>query len=103
MYKSLDGGESWIARASSQNIADFAVQDATTIYVASSAFPYVVKSTTGASIWNTASVAFATGVCYSLNLLADNQVIVGGNGGWVSYSADGTVFTPMPIPTLTAS
>jgi hypothetical protein len=106
MFKALDAGEhTWAPRSCSALIQDFAVQDANTIYVAVNAGTTVVKSITGAFTWLTPmATGFAAGgvgdTCYSLNLLADNQLIVGGNAGWVSYSADGATWNLIPAPVV---
>ncbi len=92
IYKSLDAGASWIMRASPAAIQDLAVQDANTVYVATQlATATVAKSTNGAFTWVQAltGLAFFADTCYSLNLIADNQLIVGGNAGLVAYSTDG--------------
>jgi hypothetical protein len=102
MYKSIDGGNFvWTQRTCTQLIADFAVQNALTVYVAVSGLTTVVKTTTGASGWLTpvaTNLGFvAGGNCYSINLVANDQVVVGGLLGGVSYSNNGaTSFTYIP-------
>jgi len=92
MFKSLDGGEYlWTQRASSIAIRDFVVQDANTVYVATAAAT-VIKSITGAFTWGppvATDLALFGDTIYSLTLIADDQLIVGGNLGVVSYCADG--------------
>jgi hypothetical protein len=93
MYKSLDAGDFvWSVRAAATNIADFAVQDASTVYVASSAANIISKSVTGAFTWLPGVAPFTTAaanVPFSIELLAPDQMVVGGNAGGVGYSADG--------------
>jgi len=94
MYKSLDGGDFvWTKRSCTQNIQDFAVQNATTVYAAVNGAATVVKTTTGAAGWNlpvNTNIGFvAGGLCYSLNLVANDQLVVGGTLGGVSYSNNG--------------
>jgi hypothetical protein len=94
MYKSLDAGEAlWTPRACNNNIQDFAVQSATVLYVAVAGGSGVVSSTNGAFGWSPLPIATGIGLfgdtCYSINLIADNQLLVGGNLGTVAYSTDG--------------
>jgi trimeric autotransporter adhesin len=101
MYKSLDGGEYiWTPRSCTQFIADFAVQSATTLYVASSTTGTVVKTTNGTTSWATVG-ALAGGTGYSITLLADNKIVVGGATGFVGYY-DGTTWTAIPVALGTA-
>jgi len=97
MYKSTDAGDFiWTPRTSAQLIADFAVQDANTVYVARNGDARVIKSTSGGFTWlNTNGVtALNAGTCFSLNLIADDNLIVGGTTGGFAYSTDGaTTFT----------
>jgi hypothetical protein len=92
ILKSTDGGAHWTKCACTQNIQDFAVQDADTVYVAVSGATTVVKTNTGASDWLTpvnSNIGIFGDHCYSLNLVADDQLVVGGTTGGVSYSNDG--------------
>jgi hypothetical protein len=104
MYKSLDGGATWTTRAAGGAIQDFVVQDANTIYVAVSATANVIKSTTGAFTWSAQTATgmaavTGAGTCYSINLLGDGKLIVGGTTGGVAYTADGsTTWTALPTP-----
>jgi hypothetical protein len=100
MYKSLDGGDFiWTARSCSQNIQDFVVQDADTVYVAVNGNALVVKTITGGFTWTNPPtvVPFATGGgnCYSITLLSDNHVLIGGVTGGVAYTTDGATWTGM--------
>ncbi|MBN1692555.1 MAG: hypothetical protein JW845_03265 [Dehalococcoidales bacterium] len=92
MYKSTDGGNTdWNVRTSSFNISDIAVQDANTVYVAIQGQPWVLKGTGPFTIWTLMVVPFTAGGgnSYSLTLLADDQLIVGGTAGGVAYTTDG--------------
>jgi len=93
MYIATDAGEHlWTVRSCSANIQDFVVQDKDIVYVATTGTS-VVKTSNGAFTWATAVTtglsASGGGNCYSINLLADDQLLVGGAGGGVTYSADG--------------
>ncbi len=99
MYKATDAGDfTWTVRSSPVLLADFAVQDATTLYVVSNAAATVTKSTNGGFIWGSAVTTSGTGgaggVGYSINLIAADQIVVGNAAGGVAYSANGgTSFT----------
>jgi len=99
MYKSTDAGNFvWSARSAPAAIADFVVQDASTLYVAEQGFGLVAKSTSGAFIWLppavTNGVGGAGGTSFSLKLIAPDNLVWGGNAGGASYSANGgTSFT----------
>ena len=105
MWKSLDAGEHvWTPRACSWFIQDFVVQDASTLYVATTnPAATVVKSTNGAFAWTPvpvptglASLPFPN-VNYSITLIANDQIVVGGSLGGVAYSADGNAtWTVLP-------
>jgi hypothetical protein len=89
MYKSLDGGATWTTRACAVAIQDFVVQDSSTLYVAPSTVAgYVYKSTNGAFTWTGYATALSTTLGYSLTLVADDQLILGGKNGYVQYSTD---------------
>jgi trimeric autotransporter adhesin len=98
MFKSLDGGNFvWTPRNCTQTIADFAVQSATILYVASSAATgTVVKTINGTSSWTTVGALGGTAACYSVNLIADNKLVVGGTTGFVGYY-DGTTWTAIAV------
>lgn len=92
IYKSLDGGATWAPRAFAANMQDFVVQDANVLYAADLGLATVRKTDSGGFLWYN---PVATGLAifgntnYSLNLVADDQLTVGGNAGAVAYSADG--------------
>jgi hypothetical protein len=101
MYYSVDGGTNWTVRSCSQNIADFAVQDKDIIYVAAYNSTNVAKTSNGGFTWgspvNTGMSIYGGGTCYSISLLADNQILIGGTTGGVAYSADGNAtWTTIP-------
>ncbi|HUT67142.1 MAG TPA: hypothetical protein VMW86_01150 [Dehalococcoidales bacterium] len=94
MYYATDAGEHlWSVRSCSQNIQDFAVQDKDIVYVAAAVTQSVVKTSNGCFTWDppvtTALNLSGGGNVYSIALLADNQLIVGGTLGGVTYSKDG--------------
>jgi hypothetical protein len=93
IIKSVDGGTSWILRSCTQAIADLAVQSATVAYVAGATA--VVKTSNGCTSWTTVGVLTA-GAGYSINLLADNEFVVGGTTGYVGYY-DGTAWTAITV------
>jgi hypothetical protein len=93
MLKSIDGGVTWVPKNSTQNVADYAVQSATLVYVASSTGPTVIK-TSGAS-WATVG-ALGGGVGYNLTLLPDGTFVVGGSTGFVGYY-DGTAWATVAL------
>jgi len=94
MYKSSDAGNTlWTTRASSTTMADFVVQDANTLYLASSATDaWVYKSTNGAFTWTPYATGITSGVGFSMTLIADNQILMGTNNGLVAYTSDGTTW-----------
>jgi len=97
MYRSTDGGSSWSPRTCLYFIQDFAVQDANTVYVVVTASTGFSKSTNGGTTFSTpATVVFPAGGgnCFSINLLSDDNMLVGGTAGGFAYSTDGgTSFT----------
>jgi trimeric autotransporter adhesin len=100
MYKSTDSGDfTWTARSCSQNIQDFVVQDATTVYVAANAAALVVKTINAGFTWSNPPTAVPFGVgggtCYSITLLSSDHLIIGGTTGGVAYTKDGTTWTGM--------
>jgi len=102
MYKATDAGEHlWTQRACSGAIRDFAVQDKDIIYVALNATATVTKSSNGAFTWGfpaATGLAMAADTINSLTLLADDQLLVGGNAGRVAYSADGNAtWSAIPV------
>jgi hypothetical protein len=93
IMRSADGGEIFASRTAPAPITDVAVEDSHTLYLASGS--NVRKSTNGGVAWelpsnpaagNLADVAMAPD--YPL-LPVPGNVLVGGTGGAVSYSADG--------------
>jgi hypothetical protein len=101
LFKSTDGGVNWTARSCSQNIRDFAVQDANTVYVAVNAAGTVVKSESGGLSWTDPPLIVlpaAGGTCSSLNLLSDNNLLLGGTLGGVGYTTDGSTWTYIGAP-----
>jgi len=96
LLKSVDGGVTWITRAASANIVDFVVQDANTVFVAVNGPNRVVKSVNGAFTW-TPTFPVIAGACYSLNLIADNQLILGSTAGSVAYTTDVVTWTTIPV------
>jgi hypothetical protein len=95
ILKSIDGGTSWLLRSCTQNIGDLALQSATVAYVASSASGAVLKTANGCTSWTTLG-ALTAGAGYSIKLIADNQVVVGGTTGYVGYY-DGTTWTAVTV------
>jgi len=98
-WKSTDGDINWIARAASANIQDFVVQDANTLFVATTAATAsVVKSINGAFTWTTTFTGLAAfaDTCYSITLVGDNQLVVGGKAGLVAYTADVVTWAVIP-------
>jgi len=91
MYYSTDGGlTKWIVRASRYDVADLAVQDADIAYVANSGNDEVSKTTNGGFTWGSDKDTEAiAGDCASITLIADDQLLMGTDQGYVSYSADG--------------
>jgi uncharacterized integral membrane protein len=94
MFKSTDSGETvWTARSSSMNIQDFAVQDANTVYVGVAGTAFMVKSTNGAFTWGfpttVPTVNNGGGTIYSLNLISDDNMVIGFSAGGVAYTNDG--------------
>lgn len=102
MYKALDAGDiTWTTRASSATIADFVVQDANTLYLASNANAFVYKSINGAFTWVPTTLTAVTGtlggVAYSLTALGDDQLIFASSTGGVAYTLDGATWTAIPV------
>jgi len=99
MWKSNDSGEkSWSNKNTNQSIADFVVQDYATVYIAITGTPTITKTTTGGYGWSNPVItvpfaAVAGGNCFSLNLISDNNLLVGGSTGGVAYSTNGATFT----------
>jgi len=101
IWKSTDSGNTiWQIRTSPNNIQDIVVQDADTIYVAAQGTAFVRKATGTFTTWAlpmTVPFAAGGGNVYSLNLLADDQLLVGGTTAGVAYTADGgTNWTGLP-------
>jgi len=96
MFKSTDGGITWTPRSCSQNIRDFAVQDAITVYVAVNGNGNLVKTIAGGLSWSdppTSVLPAGGGNCNILNLLSDNNILLAGTTGGVAYTTDGASWT----------
>ena len=94
MYYTTDAGIfKWTVRASRYNVADMAVQDADVAYVAESgASIKVSKSTNGGFTWGTSVSTKHAGVAnHTINLISDDNLLVGSTTGHVAYSTDGNV------------
>jgi len=91
MYYSTDGGtEKWVVRACRYDIADLAVQDADVAYVANYDNDEVSKTTNGGFTWGAdVDSKAAGGYGRTLNLIADDELLLGTSNGYVSYSSDG--------------
>ncbi|MFC1942786.1 hypothetical protein ACFLWU_06190 [Chloroflexota bacterium] len=91
MYYSTSGGvEKWTTRASRYNVADLAVQDADIAYVANNANDEVSKTTNGGFTWGSDKDSGASGgLCASLTMLGDDQLLLATTTGYVAYTADG--------------
>jgi len=91
MYYSSNGGtEKWFVRASRYDIADLAVQDADVAYVANFDNDEVSTTTNGGFTWGSdIDSKSAGGVCATLTLIAEDQLLLGTSTGYVSYSSDG--------------
>ncbi len=98
ILKSADGGTTWLLRSCTQNIADLALQSATVAYVASAASAAVLKTANGCTSWTTVGSLAGVGTLgYSINLIADNKIVVGGTAGYAGYY-DGAAWTAIAVP-----
>jgi len=89
-YSTSGGTEKWVARASRYNVQDMAVQDADIAYVAETATIKVSKTTNGGFTWATSVSTKHAGVAnHTINLISDDNLVVGSTTGHVGYSTDG--------------
>jgi len=91
IYYSKDGGvKRWYSRTSRYDIQDIAVESADVAYVAQYASPSVSKTTNSGFTWGTAKNSeLMSGNIHSITSVAEDQLLVGGASGYVSYSTDG--------------
>jgi len=95
MYRSTNGGETWSQCTCLFGIQDLAIQSegsVVTVYVLVTASNGFSKSTNAGTTFSTpATVVFpsSTDNCFSLNLLSDNNILIGGTVGGFAYSTDG--------------
>jgi hypothetical protein len=89
-YTDNGGSEKWTVRTSRYDIADIAVQSASVAYVANHDNDEVSKTTNGGFTWglDKDSRAFG-GDCFSLTLIAEDQLLLGTTTGYIAYSSDG--------------
>ncbi len=101
MFKSTDGGETWVTRACAAPIQDFAIEDENTLYATTSLAGYLFISTNGGFTWTpypTAS-ALSSATGYSLTLVSPKNLILGTTGGYVEYTTDGGMtWAAIPAP-----
>jgi hypothetical protein len=88
LYSSDGGEKSWLLRALPAVPVDAAVESAQVVY-ALTAGGSVYKSTNGGFTWNDA-VSTGLGNGATITSIRINQVLVGGTGGSVAYSTDGS-------------
>jgi trimeric autotransporter adhesin len=89
-YSTSGGTVKWVARASRYNVQDMAVQDADIAYVAETATIKVSKTTNGGFTWATSKSTKHAGVAnHTINLISDDNLVVGSTTGHVAYSTDG--------------
>jgi len=91
MYYSTDGGVGkWTLRSSRYAVQDLAVQDEDVAYVARSSSNKVSKTTNGGFTWaDEKSTRLYSGNIHTINLISDDNLLVGGDAGYVAYSSDG--------------
>ncbi len=91
IYYSTDGGTvKWTVRTSRYALQDIAVQDEDVAYVVSDGKDEVSKTTNGGFTWNAdVDTKLSGGDIHSITLLSDDNLLVGGEEGYVSYSSDG--------------
>jgi hypothetical protein len=89
IHRSGNGGDIFATRASPAGItmADLAVQDANTLYLADVNSTNIYKSTTGAWTWGLPKSS-GTGNCISLDVAMADYLLVGKTGA-ISYSSNG--------------
>ena len=91
IYYTNDGGlEKWTQRTSRYTIADIAAQDADVAYVANQSNDEVSKTTNGGFTWGADKDTLTVGgVSKTLNLISEDNLLIGTTTGYVAYSSDG--------------
>jgi len=89
-YASDSGENKWTLRSTCKNIQDLAVESATVAYVADWAANTVRKSTNSGFTWSSSKgTELKAGNIHTITSIGEDQVIVGGTTGYLSYSTDG--------------
>ena len=89
LYYSSDGGEDkWLRRTTLNDIKDMAVESIDVAYVLDGDSGKVSKTSNGGFIWSTAKSTDLSDGATIISLSEDN-LVVGSQGGYVSYSTDG--------------
>ncbi len=91
LYYSNEGGDAkWYNRSSRYQIQDIAVESDDVAYLAAFNTDTVSKTTNSGFTWAIAEdTDMVAGTIYSITCLAEDQVVVAGTSGYVSYSTDG--------------
>ena len=89
-YTTTAGEDKWFTRTARYNLADLAVESDEVAYGAVNGSPNVIKTTNGGFTWgNQKDTDLKDGNIYTISSLGEDQLIVGSDEGYVSYSADG--------------
>ena len=96
-YSKESGDTKWYTRASRYSIQDLAVESADVAYVAVDGAVTVSKTTNRGFTWGVAgSTELIAGSIHTITSLSEDNLIVGGTTGYVSYSTDGgATWTPI--------
>jgi len=91
IYYSQDAGETkWFTRTSKYALQDLTVESDDVAYIAQNGTAAVSKTTNGGFTWgSTKATELVSGSIHTILSISEDNLIVGGTDGYVSYSTDG--------------
>jgi photosystem II stability/assembly factor-like uncharacterized protein len=105
IFRSTAGGDiRWYTRNSGYDISDLAVESDNVLYVAIQSTATVSKSTNGGAYFGDGVNTKIGGNVETIKVLSEDNIIVSGTDGWVTYSTDGgDSWTPLGPPATGAN